>query len=77
MARPIWARRPRLALTGVSMSLAGLLALVALTGSGPVSPAMTRAGAGSRASMVAVRTWPRATAQPVRTVAAQPEGLSV
>jgi hypothetical protein len=154
MARPLWAGRPRLALTGVSMSLAGLLALVALTGSGPVSLAMTQGSAGSRASMVAVtdryessvlvgvwvlvmivgysigpvvlgvglwrsglpvavpllllaglvlavldagrwplaagfaltasgmalvavRTWPRATTKPARTVAAQPQGLSV
>jgi hypothetical protein len=44
MARPLWAARPRLAAIGLSMSIVGLLALVSLMGSGPVSLAMVRGG---------------------------------
>jgi hypothetical protein len=52
MARPLSANRPRLAAIGVSMSLVGLLALVSLMGSGPVSLAMVRGG--DQAQMVAL-----------------------
>lgn len=51
MARPLWSARPRWALTGLSMSVLGLLALTALTGAGPVSLAMAQSG--DRALMVA------------------------
>ena len=53
LARPLWDRRPRLALVGTSMSIAGLLGLVALMGSGPVTVAMT-AAATDRAQMIAL-----------------------
>jgi hypothetical protein len=53
LARPLWAARPRLTLIGVSTSIAGLLGLVSLMGSGPVTVAMTSAGA-DRAEMVAL-----------------------
>lgn len=51
LARPLWDRRPRLALVGASMSITGLLGLVALMGSGPVTVAMT-AQAADRAQMI-------------------------
>jgi hypothetical protein len=54
MASPLWERRPRVALVGLSMSITGLLALVSLMGSGPVSLAMTRAARGDRTVMVAL-----------------------
>ena len=53
LARPVWERRPRLALTGLCLSMSGLLALVSLMGSGPVSLAMVRGEAG-RSTMVAL-----------------------
>ena len=40
LARPIWSVYTKTALVGVSMSITGLLALVALMGSAPVSVAM-------------------------------------
>jgi hypothetical protein len=43
MTRPLWESRPRWALTGLSMSVLGLLALVSLMGAGPVSLAMAQA----------------------------------
>jgi hypothetical protein len=43
MARPLWRTRPRWALTGLSMAVPGLLALVSLMGAGPVSLAMAQA----------------------------------
>jgi hypothetical protein len=52
MARPLWVSRPRWALTGLSMSVLGLLALVALMGAGPVSLAMAQAP--DREAMVAL-----------------------
>ena len=54
MARPLWERRPRLAFVGLAMSVTGLLALVSLMGSGPISLAMTRAARGDGADMVAL-----------------------
>jgi len=53
LARPLWDRRPRLALVGASMSITGLLGLVALMGSGPVTVAMT-AEVADRARMIAL-----------------------
>src|SRR4051794_933647 len=52
MARPLRESRPRLADVGLAMSITGLLALVSLMGSGPVTLAMTHAG--DRAAMVAL-----------------------
>ncbi len=52
LARPLWEHRPRLALTGVSMSVAGLLALVSLMGAGPMSLAMVDGA--DRSAMVAL-----------------------
>ncbi len=54
MARPLWRTSPRLAVTGVSMSVAGLVALALLMGSGPLSLAMTELPAADRAEMVAL-----------------------
>lgn len=42
MAGPLWASRPRLALVGVSMSVAGVLGLTALMGSSPLMVALAR-----------------------------------
>ena len=53
LAAPLRAERPRLALTGLSMSVSGLLALASLMGSGPVSLAMADASA-DRAAMIAL-----------------------
>lgn len=52
MAQPLWEDRPRWALTGLSMSVLGLLALISLMGAGPVSLAMAQAP--DRAAMVAL-----------------------
>lgn len=53
LAAPLWRARPRAALVGTSMSVAGIIALVALMGSGPLTVAMTAATA-DRAQMVAL-----------------------
>jgi hypothetical protein len=53
MARPLWDRRPGWAATGLSLSIVGLLALVSLMGSGPMSLAMVDASA-DRAQMIAL-----------------------
>ena len=52
LSRPLRESRPRLQLTGLVMSVAGVLGLTALMGSAPVTVAM--AGVGNRAAMVAV-----------------------
>lgn len=52
MAGPLWATRPRWALSGLVLTVPGLLALVALMGSGPVAAAMAQTG--PRTSMVEV-----------------------
>lgn len=53
LARPLWARRPLLALVGASMSSAGIVALTALLGSAPVTVAMASSVA-DREEMVAL-----------------------
>jgi hypothetical protein len=53
LARPLWADRPRTALVGLSLSTTGLMALVALMGSAPVTVAMSASSA-DRAQMVAL-----------------------
>ena len=53
MARPLWDTHPRAALVGTSLSVAGVLGLVALMGSAPVTVAMVQGGA-DRAEMVAL-----------------------
>ena len=53
MARPLWGSHPRAALVGTSLSIAGVLGLVALLGSAPVTVAMVQGGA-DRAEMVAL-----------------------
>jgi hypothetical protein len=53
MARPLWESHPRAALMGTSLSITGVLGLVALMGSAPVTVAMVQGGA-DRAEMVAL-----------------------
>lgn len=53
LARPLWARRPRIAMTGLCLGVPGTMGLVALMGSAPVSLAMVDAGA-DRGQMVAL-----------------------
>jgi len=53
MAWPLWPTRPRAAGVGLTLSLGGVLALVALLGSAPVTVAMVGRGA-DRAEMVAL-----------------------
>ena len=53
MARPLWDSHPRAALVGTSLSITGVLGLVALMGSAPVTVAMVQGGA-DRAEMVAL-----------------------
>jgi hypothetical protein len=53
LARPLWVRRPRLALIGLSMSVAGVLGLTALMGSEPITLAMVD-GLADRAQMIAL-----------------------
>ena len=52
LARPAWRTRPHLAGTGLALSMAGLIALVSLMGSSPMSLAMAQAP--DRAAMVQV-----------------------
>lgn len=52
LARPLHERRPRWAMTGLVMSVTGLMALTSLMGSGPVSQALAQAP--GRAAMVTV-----------------------
>jgi len=52
-ARPLWDRSTRLALTGLSLGIVGVLGLTALMGSAPVTVAMVAASA-DRAEMVAL-----------------------
>ena len=51
MARPLWERRPRAAVAGTSLSIAGAFGLAALLGSAPVTVAMVGEGA-DRSQMV-------------------------
>jgi hypothetical protein len=53
LARPLWGSRPRTALVGLSMSVSGLLAMVALMGSAPITVAMAATSA-DRAEMIAL-----------------------
>ena len=52
LARPVWRSHPRLAGIGLGMSMTGLVALISLMGSGPVSLAMAQAP--ERAAMIRV-----------------------
>jgi len=52
LARPVARRHPRVAAVGLAMSMIGLVALISLMGSGPVSLAMAQAP--DREAMVAV-----------------------
>jgi len=52
LARPLWRSRRRLAGIGLGMSMTGLVALISLMGSGPVSLAMAQAP--ERAAMIRV-----------------------
>lgn len=53
LARPLWDRRNRLALSGLTLGIVGVLGLTALMGSAPVTIAMVAASA-DRAEMVAL-----------------------
>ena len=53
MARPLWDSHPHAALVGSSLSITGVLGLVALMGSAPVTVAMVQRGA-DRAEMIAL-----------------------
>lgn len=52
LARPVWRAHPRLAGVGLGLSITGLVALISLMGSGPMSMAMAQAP--ERAAMVRV-----------------------
>ncbi len=53
LARPLWESRSRSAMTGVSLSVVGVLALTALMGSAPVTVAMV-ADTADRAQMISL-----------------------